>query len=55
MPKNVLRGLSIVLGVLFLYGCTATKDIEVRQYIEVKDRVDQNMEEGNAGFLYLNL
>ena len=51
MPKNVLRGLSIVLGVLFLYGCAATKDIEVRRYIEVKDRVDQNMEEGNAGFL----
>lgn len=51
MPKNVLRGLSIVLGVLFLYGCAATKDVEVRRYIEVKDRVDQNMEEGNAGFL----
>lgn len=51
MPKNVLRGLSIILGVLFLYGCAATKDVEVRRYIEVKDRVDQNMEEGNAGFL----
>ena len=51
MPKNVLRNLSIVLGVLFLYGCTATKDIKVRRYVEVKDRVDQSMEEGNAGFL----
>ena len=51
MPKNVLRGLSIILGVLFLYGCAATKDVEVRRYIEVKDRVDQNMEGGNAGFL----
>ncbi len=51
MSKNVLRGLSVVLGVLFIYGCAATKDIEMRPYIEVKDRVDQGMEEGNAGFL----
>ena len=51
MPKNVLQGLSIVLGVLFLFGCTATKNVEIRRYVEVKDRVDQSMEEGNAGFL----
>lgn len=51
MPKNVLRGLSIVLGILFLCGCTATKDVEVRRYVEIKDRVDQNMEDGNAGFI----
>ena len=51
MPRNVLRGLSVVLGVLFLYGCAATKDVEVRHYVEVKDRTDQSMEEGNAGFL----
>ncbi len=51
MAKNVLKGLSVVLTVLFLYGCAATKDVEVRPYIEVKDRVDQEMEAGNAGFL----
>ena len=51
MPKHVLRGLSIVLGVLFLFGCTATKNVEIRRYVEVKDRIDQNMEGGNAGFL----
>jgi nucleoid-associated protein YgaU len=51
MPKNVMRSLSVILGVLFLCGCTATKDVEVRHYVEVKDRVDQNMDEGNAGFV----
>jgi len=51
MPKNVLKGLGVILGVLFLYGCTATKDVEVRHYIDVKDRIDQNMEGGNAGFI----
>lgn len=51
MPKKVLQGLSIVLGVLFLFGCTATKNVKIRRYVEVKDRVDQSMEEGNAGFL----
>lgn len=51
MFKNALKGLSVILGVLFLFGCTATKDIKVRRYIEVKDRVDQSMEEGNAGFI----
>ncbi|MCK5014080.1 MAG: LysM peptidoglycan-binding domain-containing protein [Candidatus Omnitrophica bacterium] len=51
MPKNVLRGLSVIVGVLFLFGCTGTKNVSIQRYIEVKDRVDQNMEEGNAGFL----
>ncbi len=51
MPKNVLKGLSVILGVVFLYGCAATKNVEVRRYIEIKDRVDQDMQEGNAGFL----
>ena len=31
-------------------GCAATKDIDVRGYIEDKDRVDLEMN-GNAGFL----
>jgi nucleoid-associated protein YgaU len=51
MPKNVLKGLSVILGVLFLYGCAATDNVEVRRYIEVKDRIDQDMEEGNAGYI----
>lgn len=52
MPKNVLRGISIILGMLFLYGCAATENVEVRRYVEVKDRLDQNMEGGNAGYLF---
>jgi nucleoid-associated protein YgaU len=51
MPKNVLKSLSVVLGVMFLFGCTGTKNVEIRRYVEVKDRIDQDMEEGNAGFL----
>ena len=51
MPKKMLRGLSVLLGVLFLFGCASSKKIEVRRYVEVKDRVDQNMGEGNAGFI----
>jgi len=50
MFKNTLRGLSIVLGLIFIVGC-ASKGVEVRHYIEVKDRVDQKME-GNAGYLF---
>lgn len=51
MHRNVLKGLGVILGVLFLYGCASTEGVKVRRYVEVKDRVDQNMEEGNAGFL----
>jgi len=49
MFKNTLKGLSIVCGLIFIVGC-ASKGIEVRRYVEIKDRVDQKME-GNAGYL----
>ncbi len=49
MFKNTLKGLSIVCGLIFIIGC-ASKGVEVRRYVEVKDRVDQKME-GNAGYL----
>jgi len=49
MFNNTLKGMSIVLGLIFVIGC-ASKSVEVRRYVEVKDRVDQNME-GNAGYL----
>jgi len=49
MFKNILKGLSIVLGLIFIIGC-ASKGVEVRRYVEIKDRVDQKME-GNAGYL----
>jgi len=49
MFKNTLQGLSIVLGLIFIIGC-ASKGIEMRRYVEIKDRVDQKME-GNAGYL----
>ncbi|HQP10576.1 MAG TPA: LysM peptidoglycan-binding domain-containing protein [Candidatus Omnitrophota bacterium] len=51
MSKNLFKGIAIVLGALFLYGCAATENVEVRRYIEVKDRLDQDMNEGNAGYI----
>jgi len=51
MPKNALKGVLIVFGVMFLFGCASTDDIEVRRYVEIRDRIDQNMEGGNAGYL----
>ena len=52
MSKNVLKGMIVLIGVMFLYGCTTMKNVEVRRYTEVKDRVDQNMEGGNAGTIF---
>jgi len=49
MYKNALKVLGVFLGILFVYGC-ASKDVEVRHYIDVKDRVDQTIA-GNAGYL----
>jgi nucleoid-associated protein YgaU len=49
MFKNILKGSSIVLSLVFVIGC-ASKGVEVRRYVEIKDRVDQTME-GNAGYL----
>jgi len=50
MFKNTLIRVSVVFGVAFLIGC-ASSDVETRRYVEIRDRVDQNMEGGNAGFL----
>lgn len=50
MFKNTLRGMSIICGLIFVVGCASSKGVEVRRYVEVKDRVDQKME-GNAGYL----
>jgi len=49
MFKNTFKGVSIILGLIFIIGC-ASKGIEVRRYVEIKDRVDQKME-GNAGYI----
>jgi len=49
MFKNTLKGLSIACGLIFIIGC-ASKGVEVRHYVDVKDRVDQEMV-GNAGYL----
>jgi len=52
MSKNAWKGLVVVLGAMFLYGCAGTaKSFEVRRYVQEKDRVDQSMEGGNAGYL----
>lgn len=51
MPKNVFKGLGVILGVMLLYGCAATKGVEVRGYMEDKTRVDQTTEGGNAGYI----
>jgi len=49
MFKNTLKGVGVIFGLIFLISC-ASKGIEVRRYVEIKDRVDQNME-GNAGYI----
>ena len=49
MFKNMFRGLGVILGLIFIVGC-ASKGVEVRHYIEVKDRTDQIMD-GNAGYV----
>ena len=51
MLKNVWKVLSVTMGVMVIYGCASTKDVEVRRYTEIRDRVDQDMSEGNAGYL----
>lgn len=51
MLKNTLRGLSVILGLIFIIGCASSKNVEVRRYVDIKDRVDQDMDKGNAGFL----
>jgi len=51
MFKDTFKGLALLLALLLVYGCTSTKDVEVRRYVEVKDRVDQNMEIGNSGYI----
>jgi nucleoid-associated protein YgaU len=33
-------------------GCAATKGVETRAYVKVKERVDQDMGGGNQGYLY---
>jgi len=50
MVKNTFKGLSVIFGVIFLIGC-ASKGVETRRYVEVRDRVDQQMDHGNAGYL----
>lgn len=49
MFKNMLKGFSVILGLIIVVGC-ASKGVEVRHYIEVKDRTDQTMD-GNAGYV----
>lgn len=51
MFKNTCKGILVVLGALFLYGCASTEKVEVRRFVEVRERVDQDMEAGNAGYI----
>jgi len=51
MVKNVWKGLSVIFMIMFMTGCASTKDIEVRGYVDVRDRLDQGMEEGNVGYI----
>ncbi len=45
MLKSLTKGLALVLAVVFLSGCGA------RTYSQVKERVDQDVVGGNAGYL----
>jgi len=51
MPKRYVQGCIFLFVILTLAGCSATKGVQVRRYIQEKERLDQEMS-GNAGFLY---
>jgi len=52
MHKNMFKGAALLLGLIGVIGCASGgSGVEVRRYIEVKDRLDQDMGQGNAGFL----
>jgi nucleoid-associated protein YgaU len=51
MPKFNFKALMVVLAAGVLAGCSTVKQIEVRSYIQDKERVDQEME-GNAGYIF---
>ena len=54
MPKQLFKGLFVVLFMVLIAGCASTNPkaggITTKAYIADKDRVDQNME-GNFGYL----
>jgi nucleoid-associated protein YgaU len=50
MPKVNLKALIMVLAATTFVGCSTVKQIEVRSFIQDKERVDQDME-GNSGYL----
>src|SRR3989338_4331451 len=55
MPKQLLKALPIVSIILFLAGCASSNPnagkITTKGYIADKERVDQEMEGGNFGYL----
>jgi len=48
MPKYIFKGSIFVFLMMFIFGCSSTKDIEVRRYIQEKARVDQEVQ-GTVG------
>ena len=51
MPKNVIKGFIFLLAVLMVSGCAGKSRVTARAYVDDKERVDQNMEDGNFGYL----
>jgi len=51
MPKQTLRILCILLFVFVVAGCTTSVGTRIRSYVDEKERVDQNMQGGNMGYV----
>lgn len=51
MYKQIMKGLALVFIIVFIVGCTSGGGIRTRTYIEDKQRVDQEMEGGNQGYI----
>ena len=47
MPRNMIQGIFLIAAIFVIAGC----GVQARSYIQVKERIDQNLAEGNAGYL----
>ncbi|MBF0483519.1 MAG: LysM peptidoglycan-binding domain-containing protein [Candidatus Omnitrophica bacterium] len=51
MRNLFIKGTGVALCALFLSACSATKGVEVRAFIDDRERVDQSLTDGNSGYL----
>jgi len=51
MSQRMMMGMAVLVGMGLVAGC-ATGGVRARTYVEDKERVDQDMQGGNYGYLY---